>query len=150
MTKTRITSRGICVAGGLLAVVATLALSPGTAWPASVDLQLVVNTPTDDVISSLNPSSTRFDLVYEAGDVKTATGSTILGGFLWVVTRSIRANANYFDGVLVFPTGNAYVKLTLNFATGATRGMIVGGDGAFAGITGTIERIGGIYRFTLP
>lgn len=151
MKKTGIKSHGKCALGWLLAVVATLVLSPGTAWSESIDLQLLVNVPDDDVISNLNPPSNRFDLVYEAGDVKTDDGSTTLGSFMWVGTRSLKAPANYLDGVLVFPTGNVYVKLTLNFATGALQGIIVGGDGAFAGVTGTIVRIdllGSLYQFT--
>jgi hypothetical protein len=94
------TMRELRVLGGLVVMLAALGLAPGAASAVTVNVQLVVNTPTDDVTSSLNPASPRFDQVFEAGSVKSADGTTTFGTFMWVVTRSTGANANFFARLL--------------------------------------------------
>jgi hypothetical protein len=146
------TMRKLRVLGGLVVMLAAaLGLAPGAASAVTVNVQLVINTPTDDVTSSLNPASPRFDQVFEAGSVKSADGTTTFGTFMWVVTRSTGANANFFDGVIVLTAGNIFIKLVNNFSTGVEQGIIVGGDGSFKGVTGTILRVSGnTFQITAP
>jgi hypothetical protein len=133
--------------GGLMVVVVALALSPGTASATDVRFFLVA---TSDFVSNLNPSHTEIDTVYEAGDIKAADGVTTLGKYIQVAVRSTTSNSNFADGVAILPGGNVYFKLLHNFADGSERGMIVGGDGSFKGITGSIIRSGGPYQASVP
>lgn len=122
-------------------------LIPAAAWSLDVDLML---SETNSSISDLNPATTNFDVVYSAGPVKTSDGSTTLGNWMCIVPRTTAGNFNLFDCVLVFAPGNIYYKQVLNFATGEQQGTVIGGDGPFQGISGSVSRISGfVYRFSL-
>lgn len=133
--------------GGLLVLTVALALCPGTASATDVPFFLVA---TDDFVSNLNPSHAVLDTIYEAGNIKAADGVTTLGKYIQFSVRSTTVNANYSDGVAILPGGNIYFKLLRNFADGSERGMIIGGDGSFKGITGSIIRSGGPYHASVP
>jgi hypothetical protein len=121
-------------------------LFPQAASSDELDLHLIIQ---NDVISTLNPANAFFDVIYESGPVKTADETTTVGSWMWVGTRSNTPSMNYFDGVIALPGGNTYFKLLQNFGDGSRRGVILGGDGTLAGITGGIRGISGtLYRFT--
>jgi hypothetical protein len=109
---------------------------------------------TNDVISGLNPSSAAFDIVYEAGFIKSEDLSTTFGSYMQIIPRySGTAGAfNYTDGVAVLSGGNIYFKMLRLFPGGTVqRGAIVGSDGTFAGTTGSLELISGnLYQVTFP
>jgi hypothetical protein len=141
--------------GGWMAVIVLSVFLPvSLAHATDINVHFVTTgDPNDDVISSLNPPSTKFDIVYLAGFIKSEDLSTTFGSFLEIVPRYVgtAGTFNYFDGVAVLPGGNVYYKMVLNFADSSKRGVIVGGDGTFAGTTGSIERISGtLHRVSIP
>jgi hypothetical protein len=127
-------------------------LIPAAAQSAEIEFYMPLQA---DEISSLNPSSSNFDLVYEAGPVQSVDGMTTFGNRMCIVTRSAIGSFNYFDCVVVLAQGNVYYKMVRNFTAGTMRGTILGGDGAFQGITGTITETPGfglryMVSFSMP
>lgn len=136
--------------GGWVALFFVLIFVPSLAKAGTINVQFVA---VDSPISSLNPSSTKFDVVYQAGTIKSEDGSTTFGSFLETVPRysGTAGSFNSFDGVAVLPGGNIYFKMVHNFADSSERGIIIGGDGAFAGTTGSITRISlTVHQVTFP
>jgi len=137
--------------GGWMAVIFLSVFLPvSLAHATDINVRFVV---TEEPISDLNPSAAAFDIVYAAGFIKSEDLSTTYGSYLESVPRygGTAGSFNYVDGVAVLPGGNVYYKMVLNSADSSKRGIIVGGDGTFAGTTGSIERISGtLHRVTIP
>lgn len=137
--------------GSCAALACALILLPSLVKAADIDVQFV---SADSVISGLNPTSVKFDIVYTGGSLKSGDGSTTLGKYVEVTPRYAGAAGtfNYTDGaVVVQSAGNIYYKMVRNFADppNSAHGILVGGDGAFAGITGTITQLSlTVYRVT--
>lgn len=136
-----------------MALVFALILLPSLVRAATViDVQFV---ESDGAISNLNPSNGKFDVVYSGGLIKSADGLTTFGSYLETVPRysGSAGSFNSIDGVAVLPGGNVYFKMVRNFADppNSARGILLGGDGTFAGVTGSIAQISlAVYRVTLP
>jgi hypothetical protein len=111
---------------------------------------------TNSNISDLNPTAAAFDVVYSAGSIKSGDGLTTFGSYMEITPRYAGTASplgfNYIDGVAVLPGGNVYYKRVRNFADppNTARGIILGGDGAFFDVFGSIAQISStVYRITL-
>ena len=137
--------------GGCVALAFVLILLPSLVKAATIiDVQFV---ESDGAISNLNPSNGKFDVVYSGGLIKSADGLTTFGSYFEAVPRyaGSAGSFNFFDAVAVLPGGDVYYKMVHNFADNSERGIIFGGDGTFAGTTGSITRISlHVHRVTLP
>jgi hypothetical protein len=138
-----------------VALAFVLILLPSLVKAATIiDVQFV---QTNSNFSDLNPTAAAFDVVYSAGSIKSGDGLTTFGSYMETTPRYIGTAAplgfNYIDGVAVLPGGNVYFKMVRNFADSPvlTRGIILSGDGTFAGVEGSIAQIDStVYRVTLP
>jgi hypothetical protein len=138
-----------------VAIAFVLILLPGLARATTtIDVQF---EQTNSSISDLNPIAAAFDVVYTAGSIKSEDGLTTFGSYMQTTPRYVGTAAplgfNHIDGVAVLSGGNVYFKIVRNFADppNSARGIILGGDGTFAGVEGSITQISlTIYRVTLP
>lgn len=139
--------------GGCVALAFVLILLPSLVKAATiVDVQFV---QSDGAISGLNPSAAGFDVAYSGGLIKSADGTATFGSYFETIPRynGSAGTFNYTDGAAVLPGGNVYYKIVRNFADSpnTARGIILGGDGTFAGVAGSIAQISlTVYRVTIP
>ena len=138
--------------GGCVALFFVLMFVPSLAKAGTINVRFVT---VDSPISNINTTSVNFDAVYAAGFIKSEDSSTTFGSFMEIVPRysGTAGDFNYSDGVAILPGGNVYYKMVRIFSGGSSsqQGIIVGGDGAFAGTTGSITLISGnLYQVTFP